>query len=296
MRAASAFGIAGAFPAFVTGSQEGGVDALPLVDQARSVLAEISSRLGAASKASADPLTQARAIFGRDYQLLIGFAFPASSPAAAELAQAIANGPAALASDGRVVDRWLTQVMRVREALGRWRMLRMLAEASGAKPASWSVAQLPNQPGTSWVALPPKPNEERASGKLSLMLHAPAGALDATQAWYGLLLDEWVETIPNAREHTGISFRHEDTAGEAAQTILVAVPPTTSENWDFDSLTAIVNETLDLAKVRAVDLELLDPVAQLIPTIFLAANAGDDTIASILATKLDPVITQIGGS
>jgi Putative peptidoglycan binding domain len=292
LRAASAFGISAAFPAFVTGTQEGGVDPMPLLAQARSVLADIASRLDAAAKASADPLDQARAIFGRDFQLVIGFGFPAGSPAAAELAQALAHGPAMLGDDPRAVHRWLTQVMRVREPLGRWRMMRILAEASGAEPATWTVAQLPHQPAASWVALPPQANEERASGKLSLVLHAPGNVLDPAQAWYGLFIDEWAETIPNLREHTGISFRYEDTRNEAAQVILVAVPPTTAQTWDFDSLTATLNETLDLAKVRAVGLELLDPIAQVIPTIFLAANAGDDTIATNLAVKHDPQIAQ----
>jgi hypothetical protein len=296
MRAASAFGIAAAFPAFAAGTQEGGVTALPLLAQARSVLADIGSRLDASStpKMSADPQGQARAIFGRDYQFLIGFAFPAASPAAAELTQALANEASMLGGGPAIVDRWLTQVTRIREPLGRWRMMRILAEAGGAKPATWNLAQLPNQPGASWVALPPNPNEDRASGKLSLLLHFPLGVGNPTQAWYGLFLDEWVETIPNQREHTGIAFRHEDTGNEAAQAILVAVPPTTAETWDLDSLTAIVNETLELAKMRAVDLELLDPIAQLIPTIFLAANKQDSTIATNLAVMLDPQILQPG--
>ncbi|HEX8792895.1 MAG TPA: hypothetical protein VF765_18245 [Polyangiaceae bacterium] len=295
MRAASAFGIAAAFPSFVSGGQEGGVTVLSLVAQARSILAEIGSRLDAAAKAS-DAQGQARAVFGRDFSLISGFIFPAASPAGAEIAQAVANGPALL-GDPKAVDRWMTQAMRVRDALGRWRMLRILAEASGSPRATWNVAQLPNQPGASWVGLPPNVGEERTSGKLSLLLHAPGGAFDATQAWYGLFLDEWVETIPNAREHTGIAFRYDDTGGEAAQTILVAVPPTaTAQTWDFDSLAAIVNETLDLAKVRAVDLELLDPLAQLVPTIFLAANAGDDTIATRLGVALDPTLLATGAS
>jgi hypothetical protein len=294
MRTASAFGISAAFPAFVTGTQEGGVDALPPLAQAQSVLADITARLDASSQPSASPQDQARAIFGRDFQLLIGFGYPAGSAAAAELTQALANGPAMLGGDPRVVDRWLTQVTRIREPLGRWRMLRILAEASGAEPATWSVAQLPHQPGASWVALPPHPNEDRVSGKLSLVLHFPGSAVDVTHAWYGLFIDEWVEIIPNQAEHTGICFRHEDTGNEAAQAILIAVPPTLAETWDFDSLTAIVNETLDLAKVRAVDLELLDPIAQLIPATFLAANSSDNTIASKIAVRPDPRILQLG--
>jgi hypothetical protein len=155
---------------------------------------------------------------------------------------------------------------------------------------------LPHSPGASWVGLPPNPNEDRPSGKVSLALHAPLGPLDATVPWFGLFVDEWVETIPNAREHTGIAFRHDDTGAEAAQAILVAVPPIQAETWDFDTLSTIVSETLDLAKVRAVDLEVLDPAAQLVPAIFLAANAGDSTIATVLATKFDPTILQAGAS
>jgi hypothetical protein len=294
MRAASAFGIAAAFPALPSGTQEGGVDALPLADQAKSVVADIVSRLGVASRvAGSDPEGLARSVFGRDFQLIEGFTFP--SPGGTELARAIANGSIVTGGDARVVDRFVAQAMRVREALGRWRLMRILAEAGGAPPATFEIAQLPNDLSASWVALPPKPGEERLSGKLSLALHSPAGAIDTTTTMYGLFMDEWVETIPNEREHTGIAFRHEDTAGEAAQTILIAVPPTTAATWDLDSLEAILNETLDLAKVRAVDLELLDPIAQLAPTIFLAANAGDDTISTVLKAKFDATILAAPG-
>ncbi|HEX3475962.1 MAG TPA: hypothetical protein VHT91_13140 [Kofleriaceae bacterium] len=292
LRDASQFGVAAAFPAFVAGAQEGGVSPLLLVDQATSVLSELQARQAQAVAKAGDATAQAQAIFGRDFQLLVGLQFPAATASGAELAQAIAYGPAMLGGDVRAAERWLTGATRVRDALGRWRMLRVLAEASGAELAGWSVAQLPHDPTASWVALPPAPGEARASGKLSLVLHAPAGAPDLTQPTYGLFLDEWVETIPNAKEHTGIAFRHEDTAGEAPQTLLVAVPPTLDAGWSLDALLAIVNETLDNARLRALDLQALDLLAQLIPGIYLAANAGDDTIATMLTTKLDFTIQR----
>jgi hypothetical protein len=294
LRAAAAFGLSAAFPAFVAGAQEGGAGALPLMEQARSVLADIDARLDAAARVPADPVAQARAVFGRDYQLLIGFTFPAPSPAGAELAQAVAYAPTLIGGDATAVDRWLAAAARVREPLDRWRMLRILADAGRSAPAAWIIAQLPHRPGASWVALPLAPGTDHVPGTLSLALHTPLGPADAVAAWYGLFLDEWEETIPNRGEHTGIAFRYENPISEAAQTILVAVPPTTAETWDLESLTAIVNETLDLAKVRAVDLEHLDPIAQLIPTIYLAANAGDETIATILQTRLDPTIEATG--
>jgi hypothetical protein len=290
LRDASLYGIAAAFPAFVAGAQEGGVSPMPLVDQANSVLAEVQSRLAQAAARAGDEVAQSQAVFGRDFRILTGFRFPAATASGAELAQAIGYGPTLIGADARVVERWLTSATRVRDALGRWRMLRVLAEASGASPAAWRVAQLPHDPTATWVALPPAAGETRGPGRLSLVLHSLGGAPDLAQPSYGLFLDEWVETIPNAKEHTGIAFRYEDTAGEAAQTILVAVPPKLDASWDLDSLLAIVDETLDNAKVRALDLQTLDLLAQVIPGIYLAANAGDDTIATKLETKLDTKI------
>ncbi|MEO6773089.1 MAG: hypothetical protein ABI467_08700 [Kofleriaceae bacterium] len=291
LRRAADFGSAPGFPAFVADAQEGGISQLPLIDQASAALADVTKRAAIASSAT-DAASRARAVFGRDFQLLVGFAFPAASAAGSELRRALDYGPAMIASDPHSVDRWLTGATRVREPLGRWRMFRMLAEASGAKPAHWSLAQLPHDPTASWVGLPANPGETRTSGTLSFALHAPGGAVDPTQPTYGLFIDEWAETIPNASEHTGIAFRYPDTSGEAPQTILVAVSPTTAATWDFDALLACVTETLDNAKLRALDLESLDTLAQLIPGIFLAANAGDDTISTILPTKLDPVIAK----
>jgi hypothetical protein len=102
----------------------------------------------------------------------------------------------------------------------------------------------------------------------------------ATEAWYGLWLDEWVELIPNAEESTGLAFRYEDPGAEAPQAILLAVPPTEgAETWDEATFVDILNETLDLAKIRAVDTSLLGVLGQLLPAIFFAANDNDDTIA-----------------
>jgi hypothetical protein len=242
---------------------------------------------------ASDPAGKVQAVFGRGFQILTGFSFPSSSPAGAELGQALGYGSTLLGGDTYAVDRWLTGAARVRDALGRWRMVRLLAETSGAAPATWSVAQLPHRAGASWIALPPAAGESRISGALSLVLHAPSGSLDPTRPWYGLFLDDWVETIPNASEHTGIAFRHDDTSGEAPQAILVAVPPRTTDSWDFESLLAVVTETLELAKIRALDLEALDPLAQVIPASYLAANLDGDTIATDLATRGDPTVEAV---
>ena len=70
----------------------------------------------------------------------------------------------------------------------------------------------------------------------------------------------------------------------------LAVPPTAQHVWDLDTLEAVVLETLQLARVRAVDLEALDAagsaVRQYLPAAYLAANAAGATVASAV-----PVLT-----
>jgi hypothetical protein len=63
------------------------------------------------------------------------------------------------------------------------------------------------------------------------------------------------------------------------------VPPTDAPVWDFDSVLAIVDESLDLAKIRAVDGDLLGQLGQLLPAIYLSVSTGNDAISTNLAAK-----------
>jgi hypothetical protein len=285
LRGVAGFGLSAAFPLAGHGEEEGGV-ATDLLTQATSVLAEIDARLAGAASAhpavGANAITRATAaaevtkqVLGRDFLLVPGFV----PPRAAELAQALGAGPA-LVGDPHAPRRWLQQAARVRAPLARWRMMRLLADALDSPPAILAVAQLPHEPGARWAALPLTNEADRKPGRLSLAL-IRAISPAATETWFGLHLDEWVEVIPNPTELTGLSFHYDDPGAEAAQTVLIAVPPATGqERWHFETLTAVLNETLDLVKIRGVDGRLLGELGQLLPAIYFASNANDDTIAA----------------
>ncbi len=53
----------------------------------------------------------------------------------------------------------------------------------------------------------------------------------------------------------------------------------TAQTWDLGSVAAILNETADLAQVRAVDLELLGILGQLIPAIYLPTDEANNAIS-----------------
>jgi hypothetical protein len=166
----------------------------------------------------------------------------------------------------------------VHAPLARWQTMALYAHAMKGSALTFQVAQLPHDPNARWVALPFSGESNRPrSGRLSLVLHR-ASAPAATAPWVGLVLHQWSEIIPSVSEQTAVSFHYDDPGAEAPQTILLAVSPTAAATWDFDTVAAILNETLDLAKIRGVDAQLLGQLGQLLPAVFVAENAGDDTI------------------
>lgn len=286
---ASLFGAAGAVPH--TRQSAGDAPRAALLAQAESVAADLADRAARAADA-AGPEDIVREIFGRDFALLPGFV-PPQPP---ELGQALAAGTG-LGATARDVRRWLQQAARVRPALQRWRRLWLYAEALGHSAPDHALAQLPHMAGETWVGLPfGSPDARPPSGRLSLVLHRPADPA-AHEAWAGLLIDEWPELVPGPAETTGLAFHYDDPGAEAPQAVLLAVPPAGGTHWDFDTLVEILRDTLDLAKMRGVDGELLGILGQLLPAVYLSANVKDETVSTGFKDLLiaDPPTVRVEG-
>jgi hypothetical protein len=196
----------------------------------------------------------------------------------AELEAALAQGPS-LGATSADKHRWFAQAAQVRAPLRRWRRVELYGGVIGRASNEFDIAQVPHVNPARWVGLPFGGEEQRPpAGRVSLALFRVAKPL-AADRWCGLLIDEWPETIPARSETTGLTFHYDDPGAEAAQTLLLAVPPRT-ERWDLNTLVAILDETLTLAKIRGVHAELLPDVGQLLPAIYLAANPTGDTVST----------------
>jgi len=212
----------------------------------------------------------------------------------AELDQAIGAG-AALVGDPLELAKWEQRSARVHAGVAAWRRLSLYATALGRAVAPAGVAQLPHVPGARWVGLPFAAESDRpASGRISIVMHredAPAVAKE----WVGFVADRWSEVIPSACEVTGLAFHYDDAGAEAPQTVLIAVPPPAAKRWDLATLVDTLHETMDLAKIRAVDGDLLGELGQLLPAAYVASNAADDTVqVDFTAVRVaDPVIAQV---
>jgi hypothetical protein len=64
---------------------------------------------------------------------------------------------------------------------------------------------------------------------------------------------------------------------------LLAVPPDPASAWTPAMLYRGLAETLDLAKIRAVDMEALDQISHYLPTLCLGFNAQDDAVSTDFA-------------
>jgi hypothetical protein len=109
----------------------------------------------------------------------------------------------------------------------------------------------------------------------------PAGTPQPGPPMRGLLFDEWPEQIPNSIESSSLVFHYEEPTARAPQSLLLALNPT-SGPWTYGLLSAILTETLDLAKVRTVDLFTLSDGEQLIPAMYIPYNLDGSTITTTL--------------
>lgn len=314
---AAEFGVVGAFPAPASFAE--GTEAA-LREKARSVAREMRQRLARAAdraapgEVSATTLRDealaripqhardvATAFFGAAPLML--FTFSLDRNTALRVRGAFAPRSAPRGADAPAVRRWFHQVACVRPALGRWRKLALYLamippfapESSETEPVlprmpSFQVAQFAPASYPHWIALP-TPTERDGMGTVrpvlppagttSFAVHLPDGPPDETwTTWAGLMLDEWVELIPNRRELTGIAFHYDDPGAEAAQAVLVAVPPVEGVPWTADLLVETLTETLELAKLRAVDGERLGPLTHFLPAIHLANNTEGETVST----------------
>ncbi|MCY7352115.1 MAG: hypothetical protein LH606_15870, partial [Cytophagaceae bacterium] len=111
----------------------------------------------------------------------------------------------------------------------------------------------------------------------------------------GLLLDEWTEVIPVKTETTGIAVNYNQPNAESPQSWLLAVSPTLQGNWDWETLVAILNETLERAKQRAVEPDQLASktnLGQLLPATITPQSSDPDAGSFLAYSKLYTVKSE----
>jgi hypothetical protein len=272
-----------------------------LVARVKGLKEDLSERLTAAgvalSEAGSLEATEARVgrllqaavqVLGDEVRLLPRFQL--SAPRAQELDNCSASTPSLLAhlkaehQRRFPLDDWLYGLARVRDKLSHWENVTFLCEAFGTGPAELKALQLPFLPGDRWLGLE-LPADYVLDGERLLYTAHFASAFSGSAAQCGLLLDEWTELIPGKEETTGVAFHFDRPSTEPPQVMLLAVPPVVRGQWRWDDLTAMLHETLDAAKKRAVEPAQVDTTlyAPFLPATLMAVTLYQLTIATNLA-------------
>jgi hypothetical protein len=236
----------------------------------------------------------AQALFGESFKLVPEFAY--SPEQGGELADAVSAGESgALLSYltttvgiERPVEEWLLGAARVRSPLQAWQTCALLAGTFERTEPVLTPAQLPFKAGASWLALQFPPTPPIDSDRLLYTAHH-ATPFNPVARQCGLLLDEWTEVIPGTERDTGISFNFDRPDNEAPQSILLVTPAAADGAWHWDDVVGALNETLDLAKKRAIEPAMVDPTmySRFLPATIMAVTLRGISIATILAVTSD---------
>jgi hypothetical protein len=279
---ASFYGVSGSIPLTSTGPDAG------LADQAATVAKLLQDRLTKASAvviATAQPADLTAlfgTIFGNDFAVLPRF----TPPDFASLQSAFGQSAALVASDAQAPALWLTQLAHVRPGISRLDAAYSLAQLLGtsdADPSAFLLGQLPQTPGDKWLGLGITPANPPAKGRVAFA--CLTGGDPLTQGSYaGLMIDEWPERIPSVQENASVAFHYQEPKARAPQALLLAVCPDARPFWDDDLVLGVLQETLELAKIRSVDLDSVAEVGQILPALYFALNLQGATISTNFAT------------
>ncbi len=206
-------------------------------------------------------LEAAKVLFGEEFRIVPQFAF--GTKQAAELRNCWDDRSVLLdyqrTEHGRdfPVDDWLYGVARVREGMAAWERVVVLAEAFRDRPPLDATPfQLPYQENDAWVALDYPETYVIDSDRL--LYTAYMGAFDPDGPQCGLLVDEWTEVVPATSETTGMVFHYDQPNCEPPQSWLLAMPSEFTGSWSWSDLVRCVHEALDLAKLRAMEPDVVE--------------------------------------
>jgi hypothetical protein len=263
-----------------------------LLTRRKAVKAELDAHAAATTAPAQVEALQAaaKALLGESFTLVPEFAYGPDQ--GTELADAVAAGESgellsyltATAEIDRPVDEWLLGLARVRPALQAWQTCSLLSGTFGRSEPELVPAQLPFETGAPWLALQFPPKYEIDGDRLLYTAHHTA-PFDPSARQCGLLLDDWTEVIPGTSRDTGVTFNFDRPNNEAPQSILLVTPATADGAWHWEDVVDALNETLDLAKKRAIEPAMIDPTAysQFLPATIMAVTLRGISIATALA-------------
>ncbi len=139
-----------------------------------------------------------------------------------------------------------------------------------------SVAQLPFENNDKWVFehIADSQTMPAFEADFSYIFYSPTGAIESNESLLGIVFDTWNEVIPQSKETTAVSFNYNAPSSEPPHNILLVPSPVIDNNkgWNWDHLLGTIEDTINMAKIRAVDLHALKNMGYLFPALYLPSH------------------------
>jgi hypothetical protein len=256
------------------------------IDRRRALVPDPVAETRPAKDLIANAATTFEAVFGEGF---VGLP-TVEPPEPDEIGLSLDARTELLGGDELAPDRYLQQAMRSRDRLGKYRKLSLYSRARGLPRPNVHVVQVPHVPNERWLGLPFTTPPEK--GRAALLILSHAESLDPLTAWTGIVLDDWVEVIPNRTEETAFAVHYRSPHAEAPQAVLVAAPSRNAPRWSFEELIASLEQTVQLMKIRAVTSEDHD-LGQVFPATVLASNTNVENTVSTIVQNAVRAVTEI---
>ncbi len=280
--ACSLYGVPGSIPLSSSGEDP------HLADQATSVAKVLQDRLDRISAVNLNTATSVdlvgviSTVFGPDFVTLPLF----TPPDFASLHSAFSQSSSLVTTDPHAPQRWLMQLTQVRPGVLRLDAALTLSQLLGAQVTARPdllLGQLPLVANDRWLGLPVDPLAPPNKGRVAFACVTQGDPVNQN-VYAGLLVDEWPERIPSMRENAAVAFHYEEPKARAPQALLLAVCPDQREAWDDDLVLGILEEALELTKIRTVDLDSVQEVGQILPALYFALNLHGATVSTNFAS------------
>ncbi len=189
------------------------------------------------------------------------------------------------------VEEWMQGVAKVKSKIGNYQRLRLYSDSlTSSLSAEMVVTQLPVPlpigaettddvlERMRWIGMTLPEDYDVPGDNLSLVLELPSST-DPSSGQAGMILDEWVEIIPYKNVHTGVAMHYNEPNAEAPNTLIMAVTPEETGQWRWDDLMDTLNDTLSLARKRAVEPDHIkkNDWGQALPALISAISPNDST-------------------
>ncbi|NNE76541.1 MAG: hypothetical protein HKN31_05655, partial [Pricia sp.] len=103
------------------------------------------------------------------------------------------------------------------------------------------------------------------------VIYGPTTA-DLEKPVFGLVIEEFSEHIPDKKMDTGLSFHYNTPNNEPPQAILLAIHPKATMDseffWSEEDLRDVLFDTIDLYKIRMVDIEAIQEYGYILPMTY----------------------------